>query len=137
MKNTKSNNLKPGKIAELHTNRLLVSTSVALASLVALLLIHRGQSYSHTIIPTQAIVMVLCVLSAASAVVLGFIAITRKKMYLMEYAVIALIMAFCLFCLHGVGFVTIKLMKYITAAILVAYLIIAFAYHTIVPRITK
>ena len=125
------------KIVTSHTNRLLTSTSVALASLIALLLIHRGQSYSHSILGTQAVVMVLCVLCAATAVALTVVAIVKKKPYLIEYIVIAAAMAFCLYCLHGVGFVTIKLMKYITAAVLVAYLAVTFAYHTIASKLAK
>lgn len=120
-----------------HTNRLLISTTIALASLVALLLIHRGQSYSSTILGTQATVMVLCVMSAVAAVVMAVIAIVKKKPCLIEYIIIAVAMAFCLYCLHGVGFVTIKLMKYVTAAILVAYLVVAFAYHTIAAKMVK
>lgn len=125
------------KIITSHTNRLLASTSVSLTFLIALLLIHRGQSYSSTILATQAMVMVLCVVCAAAAVVMAVMAITKKKTCLVEYIILAVAMAFCLYCLHGVGFVTIKVMKYVTAIVLVAYLVVTFAYHTIASKLVK
>ena len=125
------------KITAAHTNRLLISTAVSLSLLLILMLINRGQSYSQTILQTQNAVMVLSVLSIAAAVVMSIVAVVSKKKFLVEYIALAVVMAFCFFCIHGVNFVTIKLMKYITAAILVAYLVASFAYHTIVPKMLK
>lgn len=130
-------NIEVNKIKAAHTNRLLISTAVSLTLLIALLLINKGQSYSQTILGTQAAVMVLCIISAVAAVVLTVIAVMKKKTCLIEYIALAVVMAFCFYCLHGVGFVTIKLMKYITAILLVAYLVISFAYHTIAQKLVK
>ena len=105
--------------------------------MVILLLINRGQSYSQTILQTQNAVMVLSVISIVAAVVMAAIVVVTKKKFLLEYIALAVVMAFCFFCIHGVGFVTIKLMKYITAALLIVYLVASFAYHTIVPKMLK
>ncbi len=125
------------KISASHTNRLLISTTVSLSLLLILMLINRGQSYSQTILQTQNAVMVLSVISIVAAVVMAIVAVAAKKKFLVEYIALAVVMAFCFFCIHGVSFVTIKLMKYITAAILVAYLVASFAYHTVVPKMLK
>jgi len=125
------------KITTAHTNRLLISTTVSLSLLLILMFINRGQSYSQTILQTQNAVMVLSVISIVAAVVMAVVAVVSKKKFLVEYIALAVVMAFCFFCIHGVSFVTIKLMKYITAAILVAYLVASFAYHTIVPKMLK
>ncbi len=130
-------NIEANKIKAAHTNRLLISTAVSLTLLIALLLINKGQSYSQTILGTQAAVMALCVISAIAAVVLAVVAIMKKKTCLIEYIALAVVMTFCFYCLHGVGFVTIKLMKYITAILLVAYLVISFVYHSIAQKLVK
>lgn len=130
-------NAEAKKIREIHTNRLLASVSISLSLLLILLFVHRGQGYSHSILQTQTAVMVLSVAFAITAVLMAIYAVIKKKNHLFEYIAVFVVMAFCFYCLYGVGFITIKLAKYITAAILVAYLVISFIYHTIAPKFAK
>lgn len=130
-------NIEAKKIREAHTNRLLISVTVSLLLLLILLLVHKGQGYSHTILQTQAAVLILAIASAVIGVVVAVIGAIKNKKHLFEYAAIAIVMALCFYCLHGVGFITIKLAKYITVTIVVAYLVISFIYHTVVSKIKK
>ncbi len=130
MKVTKTNKLK-----ETHTNRLLVSAGVALALLVALMIVHKGQ-YSNPLFTMNG-TLVFSILLGLGAVALGIISYMKKKSFLYEYAGLLLVMAFCFYCVHGVAFVNAKLMKYITAAVIGGYFVLSFAYHTAAPYMIK
>ncbi len=130
-------NIEAKKIREAHTNRLLTSATVSLSLMLILLFVHKGQGYAHTILQTQTAVLILAIASAVAGITIAVFGAVKNKKHLFEYAAISIVMALCFYCLHGVGFITIKLAKYITAAILVAYLVISFVYHTVAPRIKK
>lgn len=130
MKVTKTN-----KIKEMHTNRLLISAGVALSLIVALMIVHRGQ-YTNPLL-TMNSTLVFSILLGIGAVAVGVISYIKKKCFLAEYAGLLLVMAFCFYCVHGVGFVNAKLMKYVTAAVIGAYFVLSFAYHTAAPYFMK
>lgn len=130
MRNNKAKNLK-----ETHTNRLLVSAAVSLTLLVILTLVHRGQ-YSNPLFTMNA-TLVFSVLLAVVAVALACVCFIKDKKYLVEYIALFAVMAFCFYCVHGVGFVGAKLMKYVTAALLGVYFVLTFIYHTFAPKFKK
>lgn len=90
MKNTNKNNLSK----ELHSNLMLVSTSVAMICFVALMLIYMGMK--NTALPefTTSCSRVCAIVVWVSAAVMAYRAVKRKKSYLLEYVVYFILMGF-------------------------------------------
>jgi len=124
------------KITEKHTNRLLISTCISFVVLIALLLINKAQN-SGFYIESRIAALTISIIFLAISVAVAVVCIVKKKLHLIEYIAFALVMSFCFYGVHGVGFVNAKIMKYITGIVDAAYLVGAYLYHTFAPKLLK
>ena len=127
----KSNELK--KINEVHTNRLLISVEAAFALLIAILMVHMAQ-LNWQYVEARAATFVISIVLAVTAVVLVVACAVTKKLYLIEYIALSVVMSFCFYCVHGVSFVRADIMKYATGLLAAAYLVATYVYHSVVPK---
>ena len=121
------------KLSDTHTNRLLVSVGISFALMIVLIAVHMAQLNWRYMEASKA-TLVLSWVFGAGAVVIAAVCAIKKKLYLIEYAGLAVVMAFCFYCVHGVSFVRADLMKYGTGVLVVGYLVGTYLFHTFYPK---
>jgi hypothetical protein len=127
----KANDMK--MIMEQHTNRMLVATVISFVLLIVLLFVHKFQMRG-LYIETRMATLVLSIVFAVLGIGILVYTILKKKNFLYEYVVVAFVMAFCFYGIHGVKFVNAKHMKYGTSILVAAYFIGSYIYHTYFPK---
>lgn len=124
------------KIQEAHTNRLLISTGISFLILIGLLLVNKAQNSGYYV-ETRNATLAVAIIFAVAAVAVAVRFIIKKEKYLIEYLAFTAVMAFCFYCIHGVGFVNARMMKYVTGVLVALYFIGSYIYHTLAPKYLK
>ena len=88
------NKVELKKITDKHTNRLLVSVAISFALIVVLIAVHMAQLNWRYLEAAKA-TFVLSIIFAVAAVVMAAVCVLKKKLYLIEYIGLAVVMAFC------------------------------------------
>ena len=130
----KNNTVK--SITEKHTNILLISISVSFVVLLALLLINTMQN-NGLYIQARNTSLAISIVCAAAAIGTAIVSVMKKNLFLIEYIAFAVVMALCFYCVHGVGFVNARIMKYVTGIAAAAYMVVTYFYHTFAPKFMK
>ena len=121
------------KINDAHVNRMLISTVVSFALLLILLFVHQSQMRG-LYLETRTATFVMSIIFLCIGAVLLCVAFFAKKGFIYEYAVVALVMAFCFYGIHGVRFLNAQKMKYATSILVGVYFAGSFIYHTYAPK---
>jgi len=117
-------------LEETHSNVMLLSTAVSMILLTFIFFVYtRFFSQPDAIIPLYNTLLVLSFVSFGIAVLFSLIS-KFKNVCFAEYSMLASVMSVMFFTMRGVPFISSKYAAILTIAIIVAYWVISFVYHS-------